>query len=256
MLVVAVRLRVCALTRLRSNCSHHICAICAPPKLQCLQVRLIRRGLSTFCLTCHTQVWHQDLDLVNMQVRHDGALGRLRAARAPLLSLSNPLSLCFAVSPFDTLVAAIDDSRVKGTDNALAPLSQHALDAMRDNFAFMKQCVQHMFKFLDGTPLSEDDADGFAFEAMVRLRGTLLLQPYMLGRACTIMSVSPPHRRMVCVLTHICISPIADIHAARRCLRDLAGTRCPRDCCTWVVAHPAVGVVLLCIPRGACTNVL
>ena len=53
LLVVAVGLRVCALTRLRSNCSHHICAICAPPKLQCLQVGLLHRGLSTFCLSHH-----------------------------------------------------------------------------------------------------------------------------------------------------------------------------------------------------------
>ena len=99
---------------------------------------------------------------------------------------------------------------------------------MRDDFELLSLFVQRRFKFLDGTPLSKDDADGFAFEAISRLRkGTLLLQPYTLGRACTIMSVSPPHRRMVCVLTHIRIPPVADIHAARRCLRDLAGTAVP-----------------------------
>ena len=81
LLVVAVRLCVCALTRLRSACSHHICAICAPPKLQCLQVRLIHRGLSTFCLTCHTQARDQDLHLVNMQVRHDGGATAARSTR-------------------------------------------------------------------------------------------------------------------------------------------------------------------------------
>ena len=77
LLGVAVRLRVCALTRLRSDC----CAICAPPKLQCLQVRLIHRGLSTFCLTCHTQARDQDLHLVNMQVRHDGGATAARSTR-------------------------------------------------------------------------------------------------------------------------------------------------------------------------------
>ena len=84
LLVVAVRLRVCALTRLRSDCfTSHL------RHLRTAQVAMSAgevdpSWLSTFCLTCHTQVWHPDLDLVNMQVRHDGALGRLRAARAPL----------------------------------------------------------------------------------------------------------------------------------------------------------------------------
>ena len=153
---------------------------------------------------------------------------RLRAARTPILSLSNPLSLCFAVSPFDTLVAAIGESSIKGTDSKRWPLTQQGLNSMRDNFSFMVTYIQGSFTFLDGAPLSENDARGLAQFAITRLlKGTLLLQPYTLGRACTMMSVSPPHRRMVCVLTHIRISPVADIHVARRCLRDSAGTAVP-----------------------------
>ena len=122
----------------------------------------------------------------------------------PFLSLSNPLSLCFAVSPFDTLVAAIGVPSIKGTDNKRWPLTHQALDSMRDNFAFMSQFIQFHFTFLDGARLSEDDAKGLAVKATSRLlKGTLLLQPYTLGRACTMMSVSPPYRRMVCPDPHL-----------------------------------------------------
>ena len=116
------------------------------------------------------------------------------AQHAPLLSLSNPLSLCFAVSPFDTLVAAIDNPRVKGTDSALTPLSQAHLKRLIADTDLMTEFVQHKFTMCGSVAkLGYDEAKELALRAVAQLHeGALLLQPYTLGRACRMMSVSRP----------------------------------------------------------------
>ena len=72
--------------------------------------------------------------------------------------------------------------------------------------------------------------------AATRLKsGTFLLWPYTLDRAWSMLSMSSPHGRLVCPGPPS-RSPFADIHAARRSLRDYAGTAVP----TWLLRVVAV----------------
>ena len=123
---------------------------------------------------------------------------RHRFRRSP--SLSYPLSLCCAVSPFEALVHALDCADIEGEDSAISPLTQATLDRLvadPDAFRKMSAFLQHKFTIRgSGQPLSEKQAADLAIRAMMRLSsGAFLLHPYTLvGRVqCVIFSFSPAH---------------------------------------------------------------
>ena len=100
-----------------------------------------------------------------------------------------------AVSPFD-------GTNIEGKDSTIVPLPQDHLDRMIADEAKLIKFLQRTFKARgSGETLSYADATALAEIATDRLRrGALPLLPCTLGRACAMMPVPPPHRRMVCVV--------------------------------------------------------
>ena len=172
---------------------------------------------------------------------------RHRFRRSP--SLSYPLSLCCAVSPFEALVHALDCADIEGEDSAISPLTQATLDRLvadPDAFRKMSAFLQHKFTIRgSGQPLSEKQATNLAIGAVMCLSsGAFLLHPYTLvGRVQCVIFPSHRRMRMVCPGPRSLL-PVADVHAGS--LRDKAGTA------AWLLhvvgatalAHPT-GVVLL-----------
>ena len=212
--------------------------------------------------TCHTPST-EDLELgQGSSSEHAGATWRPRGRTAHAvpcpsssLSLSNA-SLCCAVSPFESLVRALSDPNIKGTDSSVRPLTQSVLDTLIADAAAMTSFVQHHF-VLNESPdqlLSHIDASSLANAALAYFRkGVLLLQPYTLGRACATMLVSP-HRRMVCpgLRSHFpcCGHPCGTALSPRPIRYGGVHGAAARGWCHCTRSRRRCGVVLLCISRG------
>ena len=138
-------------------------------------------------------------------------------------------------SAFEALVNAIQHPNLVGKDSPLFPLTHAGLKLLIDNEARMVQFLQRKFRFRDSqAKLSDDDARDLALAVAGRLRsGALLLQPHTLARACAMMSVSPPHQRMVYLgpRSHV---PIADIHQHGALSATKQVRRGPSGCCAWL----------------------
>ena len=119
---------------------------------------------------------------------------RHRFRRSP--SLSYPLSLCCAVSPFEALVHALDCADIEGEDSAISPLTQATLDRLvADPDALRKMSAYLQYKFTirgSGQPLSEKQAANLAVKAVMCLSsGAFLLQPCTLVCYRSSFSSSP-----------------------------------------------------------------
>lgn len=122
------------------------------------------RGLTTFCslhrMPCFLQMRDQGLDQGGKQVQRGGDF-------SPSLSFCNSFPMLRAATPFQQLVAALDNANIYGEDDDVDPLSQRALAFVLEDEARMQQFVKERFKLRgSGKTLSDTTVKNLSCKAL------------------------------------------------------------------------------------------